>query len=146
MRSREQVIWDFVQSWLAKAEGDLHAARVLLSESGEFGEAIGFHSQRAAEKFMKAYLVRHQVEFRKTHQLALLRKLISRLDGKLAEQLAFADWLSPFGVEARCPGETPEVDHPTAQKAALHADEVRTLVLASLKEYIQRGRPNSNEN
>ena len=30
MRNREQVIWDFVEQWLKKAESDLKAAKVLL--------------------------------------------------------------------------------------------------------------------
>lgn len=30
-RTREQVIWDFVQNWLRKAESDLRAAEHLLA-------------------------------------------------------------------------------------------------------------------
>jgi len=37
MRSREEVIRDFVQQWLHKAEGDLAAAEILLaSEAGDY--------------------------------------------------------------------------------------------------------------
>ena len=78
MRSRDQVIWDFVQSWLAKAERDLRAAELLLGAPGELGDVVGFRSQQAVEKLIKAYLVRHQIEFPKTHDLAVLRKLVSR--------------------------------------------------------------------
>jgi len=56
MRSREQVIWDFVQAWLAKAQRDLKAAEILLAAPGELGEMVGFHCQQAVEKFLKAYL------------------------------------------------------------------------------------------
>jgi HEPN domain-containing protein len=143
MRSREQVIWDFVQSWLAKAEGDLHAAEILLAGLGEHGEVVGFHSQQAAEKFIKAYPVRHQIEFPKKHDLALLRKLISRSDEQLAEQLAFADWLTPFGVEVRYPGEIPEVGQKTAEQALADAKRTRHLILDALQEYLERGRPGS---
>ena len=34
MRSREEVIWDFVQQWLNKAEGDLAAAESDLLAAG----------------------------------------------------------------------------------------------------------------
>lgn len=71
MRSRDQVIWDFVQSWLKKAEGDLRAASFLSQESGDRGDMIGSHCQQAVEKLKKAFLVRHQIEFRKIHDLAL---------------------------------------------------------------------------
>ena len=143
MRSREQVIWDFVQNWLAKAERDLCAAQVLLGCPGELAEVVGFHSQQAVEKFMKAYLVRHQIEFPRTHDLAILRKLISRSEERLAEQLAFADSLTPFGVEMRYPGEIQEVDRNTAEQALAHARQTRRLVLEALQEYLQRGRPES---
>jgi HEPN domain-containing protein len=145
MRSRDQVIWDFVQSWLAKGERDLHAAEILLAGPGEHGEAVGFHCQQAAEKFLKAYLVRHQIEFSKTHDLGLLRRLISGRDEPLAERLAFADWLTPFGVEARYPGEIPEVDRQTAERAFVDAKQARHLVLDALDEYLGRGRPRSQQ-
>lgn len=145
MRSREQVTWDFVQSWLGKAENDLRAAEVLLAGHGEFGEAVAFHCQQAAEKSMKAYLVCHQIEFPKTHDLWLLRTLISRLDKRLAEQLAFADSLTPFGVDVRYPGEIPEVDQNTAQNATNDARRVRSLILDALDEYLRRGRPGPQE-
>jgi len=143
MRSREQVIWDFVQCWLAKAEGDLRAAEILLAGLGGHGEVVGFHSQQAAEKFMKAYLVRHQIEFAKKHDLALLRKLISKTDEQLAAQLAFADWLTPFGVEFRYPGEIPETNQQTAKQAVEDAKRTRQFILNALEEYLRRGRPAS---
>jgi HEPN domain-containing protein len=141
MRSREQVIWDFVESWLAKAEGDLKAAEVLFAAPGEYGDMIGFHCQQAVERFVKAYLVRYQIEFPKTHELTFLITLVSRNEERLAEQLAFADWLTPFGVEIRYPGEFPSVDRKTAERALADAKRIRHLVLEALEEYLKRGRP-----
>jgi len=66
MRTHEQVKWDFVQQWLDKARKDLAASEVLLKEEFEDYENVGFHSQQAAEKFVKAFLVRHQIEFPNT--------------------------------------------------------------------------------
>jgi HEPN domain-containing protein len=141
MRNREQVIWDFVQAWLAKAERDLKAAQILLAAPGEFADLVGFHCQQAVEKFIKAYLVWHQIEFPKTHDLTFLRTLVRWRDERLAEQLAFADWLTPFGVEIRYPGELPAVDRNTAERALADAQRVRHFLLESLEEYLQRGRP-----
>lgn len=69
MRSHEQVIWDFVEQWLKKAESDLKSARILQDADVDDYFPSAFHSQQAAEKFLKAYLVRHLIEFRKTHDL-----------------------------------------------------------------------------
>ena len=69
MRSREQVIRDFVQQWLHKAKADLAAAEILASsEMPDYSTGV-FHCQQATEKFIKAYLVRYQIEFPKTHDL-----------------------------------------------------------------------------
>jgi len=141
MRNREQVIWDFVQAWLAKAQRDLKAAEVLFAAPGEYSDMVGFHCQQAVEKFVKAYLVRHQIEFPKTHELAFLRTLVGRRDEQLAEQLAFADWLTNFGVEIRYPGELAAVDRKTAEQALADAQRIGRLILEALEEYLKRGRP-----
>ncbi len=74
-RTREQVIWDFVQDWMRKAEGDLRAAEHLLALEQEDYFTAAFHAQQAAEKFLKALLVRHQVPFPKTHDIQQLLEL-----------------------------------------------------------------------
>jgi HEPN domain-containing protein len=68
-RTREQVIWDFVQDWLRKAEGDLRAMERLLEMEQEDYFTAAFHAQQAAEKFLKAFLVRYQIAFPKTHDI-----------------------------------------------------------------------------
>jgi HEPN domain-containing protein len=91
MRTPEQVKWDFVQQWLDRARKDLVAADVLLKEGFEDYENVGFHAQQAAEKFIKAVLVRHQIEFPKTHNIALLRQLVGSVDSELAKALDASD-------------------------------------------------------
>jgi HEPN domain-containing protein len=44
-RTREQVIWDFVQDWLRKAEGDLKAAEHLLTLEQEDYFTAAFHAR-----------------------------------------------------------------------------------------------------
>ena len=53
-RTREQVIWDFVQDWLRKAEGDLRAAEHSWDLPDRIIFTAAFHAQQAAEKFLKA--------------------------------------------------------------------------------------------
>jgi HEPN domain-containing protein len=132
-----------VQSWFAKAEGDLQAAEILLVAPGAHGDVVAFHCQQAAEKYMKAYLVRHQIEFSKTHDLPALRRLIRSANESLADTLAFADWLTPFGVEIRYPGLLPGVDAQTGQNALSDSKRVRHVILDALKEYLDRGRAGS---
>ena len=136
MRSREEVIRDFVQQWLSKAEADLTAAEILVA--GEMHDYFtgAFHCQQASEKFIKAYLVRHQIEFRKTHDLGQLLKLADQAEPALQEELASCKWLTPFGVEFRYPGEYPEVDQATAQNALTEAKRVRQVIVERLESYL----------
>jgi HEPN domain-containing protein len=141
MRTPEQVKWDFVQQWLNRAHKDLVAGEVLLKGGFEDYENVGFHAQQAAEKFIKAFLVRHQIEFPKTHNIALLRQLVASVDPELSKAFATADALTPFGVEFRYPGDLPSVSRDEGEKALRLAEETRDLILASLKSYIDGGRP-----
>lgn len=141
MRSRDEVIWDFVHNRLRTAENHLHVAEGLLEAQGWYGDAVAFHSQRAAETFMKAWLVRQQIEFLKTHDIAALRMLIAQGDKTLADHLAFADWLTPLGSEPKDPGHFSELARETTEKALADAKRVRDLVLDSLREYLSAGRP-----
>lgn len=136
MKGREEVIKDFVQQWLQKAEMDLAAAKVLLtSDMLDFFPAA-FHCQQAAEKFLKAYLVRHQIEFRKPHDLDQLLQLTSQAERTLQQEVASCAWLTPFGVEFRYPGEYMEVDRATAQEALAEAEGVRQAVTKRLASYL----------
>lgn len=92
-----------------RAHKDLVAAEVLLKEGFEDYENVGFHAQQAAEKFIKAFLVRHQIEFPKTHNIALLRQLVGSVDSELAKALDVSDALTPYGVEFRYPGDLPSM-------------------------------------
>lgn len=80
-------------------------------------ENVGFHAQQATEKFIKAFLVRHQLEFPKTHNIALLRQLVAQTDRDLADRLTPADALTPYGVEFRYPGDLPPLSRDQGAQA-----------------------------
>lgn len=142
MRSHEQVIWDFVEQWLKKAESDLKSARILLDADVDDYFPSAFHSQQAAEKFLKAYLVRHQIEFRKTHDLDELFILIDLVDLPLRYEIGSCVWLSPYGVEFRYPGAYPLVDKSTAERGYEESRLVKEVVMRRIGDYISKGRPN----
>ena len=139
-RTREQVVWDFVQEWMRKAESDLRAAGHLLSLEQEDYFTAAFHAQQAAEKFLKAFLVRHQILFGKTHDIQELLKLAGEAGAPLRRELASAEMLTPLGVEFRYPGGQ-VADLRTAQEAVAEAERLRAKVLEHLEDYLKRGRP-----
>jgi HEPN domain-containing protein len=76
-----------------------------------------FHAQQAAQKDLKAFLVWHQIEFPKTHDRAILLKLVSSLDSQIGKVLSDAVDLSPYGVEYRYPGDYSDITTSDARKA-----------------------------
>ena len=101
MKQPEEVKREFTRQWLEKAEGDYKTSGHLLPAGKEHLEAVTFHSQQASEKYLKALLVWHQIEFPKTHDLDLLLTLVSSREPELATSLADAGILTPYGVEYR---------------------------------------------
>jgi HEPN domain-containing protein len=142
MRTPEQVKWDFVQQWIGKAQKDLRAAEILLrgEDLGDY-DSVGFHAQQAAEKFMKAVLVRHQVEFPKTHDIALIRRLIAQVNQSLSARLAPGDVLTSYAVDFRYPGDSPPLTKDGGTQALQLAQQVGDVVLDHLKPYFDAGRP-----
>ena len=133
MPNRDQRVRALCADWLKKADEDLGLARHLLDEGSGYLHAIAFHSQQAAEKYLKALLVFHQQEFPKTHDIAELLDILAKVDKHTAAKLASVDELNPFAIEARYPGDLPEIDIQAATAAVSLAEITKTNVTALLK-------------
>jgi len=125
MKPPDTVRRELVAQWIARAEEDLGVAQYLLAERLPYYSAIGFHAQQAAEKFVKAFLVAHQVEFPKIHDLGRLLDLVASVDVGLVEDLAGAVQLTDYGVDVRYPGDLPQLTATDAEEAVDCADHVR---------------------
>jgi HEPN domain-containing protein len=137
MKRPEETRRTLVQEWLDKSREDLGVADYLLRNRSPYLNAIGFHAQQGAEKALKALLVRHQVEFPKTHNLGELLDLVARVAPVLAGTLRAATGLNPYGVDARYPGDLP---HPTGEDAAQAvrlASQVRDAALQEMQAYLE---------
>jgi HEPN domain-containing protein len=115
------------REWVAKAEGDYATAqRELRARKAPNYDAACFHSQQCAEKYLKALLQEHDIEFGRTHNLsAILDKILSReplLDALRSSLHA----LTIFSVDYRYPGES--ADKELAVKAVIHCREVRDRI------------------
>ena len=90
-------------------------------------------------KYLKALLVRRQIEFPKTHDIAKLLGRVATVDASIAERLRDANALTPFGVEARYPSDAPEVLPGGEAEAISMAGVVRNAVMTSLEPYLDQG-------
>ena len=135
MKPPDVVKEEFTREWVRKAEIDFKTADHLFQSGPNFAEGAAFHSQQAAEKYLKAFLVWHQIEFPKTHDIEALLKLAGRTDDKIPEILGEAAMLTPYGVDYRYPGEYPEVSRSDAERAFRLADRVRAEVRSRLPRH-----------
>ncbi len=118
--------------WIAKAEADLGTARREISVV-EFPnyDAVCFHSQQCAEKYLKAILVENAVKFSRIHDLEVLVKMIVTLHPTIHDVLKFARILSAMAVEVRYPGmSADEEDASEALRSANEICEVSKRILA----------------
>ena len=133
MKRPEEVKIEFTHAWIRKAEGDFRTGQHLLDEGKkEYVYGVVFHAQQAAEKYLKAFLVWHQIEFPKTHDIEVLLKLAAAADAEIPEAMCEAADLTPYGVEYRYPGEYPDVTICDARKAIDLAVLVRAEILRRL--------------
>ena len=132
MKPPDKIKDEFVRQWLSRAEEDFNAAKSLITYGASFISTVCFHSQQAAEKYLKAFLTYHQVEFPKTHDIDELLDMIAPIDSKLSESLRDVIMLTNYGVDVRYPGDFPDVTSGDAQQAIQMAEKVRRLVLELL--------------
>ena len=125
MKPPEVVKAEFTREWVMKAEGDHKTAHHLFNSGADLEEGAAFHSQQAAEKYLKAFLVWHQVEFPKTHDIQVLLRLAGNVDEKIPEILEETVVLTPYGVDYRYPGDYPEITRTDAENALRLMDQVR---------------------
>lgn len=108
---------------------DLRAAELLVA--GEPSRSL-FHSQQAAEKAAKAFLVFHNAPFRKTHDLEELREQCAALNPSLSDLLAEADQLTDYASAFRYPDAPYVPDQEEAAGALTLArrvhDEIKRLL------------------
>ena len=113
--------------WLAYARSDLEAAHALLRDPDHYPRQVCFLAQQAAEKALKAVLVLLEIEFPFTHDLDHLREIVpSGWQVKMAFPNLYA--LSAWAVEARYPGDLPEVVEADAREAVQTAEAVYQIV------------------
>jgi len=117
--------------WVEKAEGDLVTARrelrALLSPNYD---AICFHSQQVAEKYLKAVLQENSQIIPKTHQLMDLLALCMKVDNSYQFMHTDLIVLEGYAVRFRYPGQS--ADKFDAKSAFKSAQIARTFVREKL--------------
>lgn len=119
--------------WLRYAEEDLTTAETFLEHPHVPPRQVCWHAHQAAEKALKAALIFLQIDFRRTHDLNVLRDLLpERWHLKTAQPNLGS--LNRWAVQARYPEEGQEATETDASAAVEHARAVWTSVSIQLTQ------------
>jgi HEPN domain-containing protein len=122
-----------IQAWLALAAEDLRAADHELTAAPPIYGDLVFHCQQAVEKLFKAFLVRHDVVFRKTHNLEELGEQCLGVDPTLRQIIDRAVPLTEYAWRFRYPGETESPTDEEARDALAVARAVSEAITTRLR-------------
>ena len=92
-----------VRDWLRKADEDFGYASSSLEEELEYFPQICWHFQQAAEKYLKAYIIAFDLEFKKIHDLMALLKICVKQDVSFNVLSEECKYLQKFYIETRYP-------------------------------------------
>ena len=125
---------EFVKQWLFKANEDLLVVDKLTEYEIIATSSVCFHCQQAVEKFLKAFLIAHDIEIKRTHNIEFLLSECADID------LDFADInpkeLSDFGVDARYPGDMYIPDDSETIEYKQLAFEIKIFVESKISKII----------
>ena len=94
----------YIRNWLFRANEDIAVIQNLASSNPEsYTSTICFHAHQAVEKYLKAFLIYHDVDFPKTHDLDFLLLECQKIDKK-AFDIELKS-LTDFGVSIRYPDD-----------------------------------------
>jgi HEPN domain-containing protein len=128
---------DLVQGWLRKAESDLTNAGMCL-DAGQALDTACFHAQQAAEKYIKAYLTAHEIDFPFIHNLEKLIEICAQRDPSFLSLKTTSQELTPYAVELRYDDEFwPAIE--TARQALDAAIEIKRFVIDRLPDEMKPG-------
>ena len=113
--------------WIEKAEGDfIVAQKMFRARKQPVYDAVCFHAQQCAEKYLKAFLQENGQKVPRTHKLLDLLKICQEIDSSLEMISSDLKELARFAVNIRYPGESADRDE--AKNAFAAAKVIRKIL------------------
>ena len=120
-----------VKEWVQKAEGDYTtAARELRASESPNYDAACFHAEQCVEKLIKALLIHLGVTPPRTHDLAVLDRLLAPASPEWLWPVEELRLLTRAAVDFRYPGESAD------REEAAKAFEIATRMRSKLRELL----------
>lgn len=139
MSARPEQI-DVVRQWVNKADNVLkNAVHTLTMEEDCPLDTVCFHAQQCVEKYLKAWLAFHAIDFPKSHDLTELAALLP--DDRVVP-LSTDDYVSltDYAIVTRYPGDWEIIHRTDAERAVTLAQQMRSAIRAMFPPEVTDGR------
>lgn len=134
MNGKNKTLSKKINQWVEIADEDLKFAKHGFSISSRVPfRIIAFHSQQCAEKYLKAFLVFHKIDFPYTHNITTLIDLCSEIDETL-EELRDSEILTSFATANRYPSEYRKLKKNDALNSVKLAEKVKSAIRKRLTD------------
>ena len=131
------VDYELLQQWLDKGKNDLRSAEYLSTMHNPTpDEVICNLCQQSSEKYLKSFLVYHDIEPQKTHDLKELMEMCEKINSNFVNLLPQLNVLTDYAVLPRYPNEL-GITNEHMKAAIKHAKIVQEFVLKAI-EYITK--------
>ncbi len=128
MNPKREDIIEKVKHWIDLAEEDLRTAKFTLKMKSNIPfRIIAFHCQQCAEKYIKALLVYHIIDFPYTHDIEKLLEMTPK-EYNLSAKLMKAGDLTDYAVSKRYPDYYQKLSKQNALDAIALAEMVRDVI------------------
>ena len=118
--------------WVKKAEGDMKTAqREFAVQEEPNHDAVCFHAQQCAEKYLKARIIEEGLPVTRTHDLEVVLNQLLLFEASLTDLLQAVRILSAMAVEIRYPGIAADEDD--AVEALRSSEKIRNAIRTSLR-------------
>jgi len=128
---------ELVSNWLIKAKHDLLAAKKLSGDGEIYGDIAIYHCQQSAEKAVKGFLILHNQNFPRTHDIRLLIQLAIAINPSFEAYQETSELLTPYAIEFRYPSDVMEPTSEELEEALQKAEELFNFVISLLPNEIK---------
>ena len=126
-----------LKQWLEIADSDLAIADFSAKNMWPVPYAIiCFHCQQAVEKYLKWFLVLHDIEPPRVHDLEELEKLCERINSDFESLYEKCTVLTEYAVHSRYPNER-RLDKQDMDRALKYANFIKEFIQAQFHEHFK---------
>lgn len=122
------------QVWIDKGDNDLSGAKLMFLHQPGLYDLIAFHCQQSVEKYIKAYLVKLNIEFLYRHDLVYLLDLIPENLQFDESYYEFVYKLESFSVQIRYPDNIIIPSKEQLQEAIEIAEKFREFIISKINQ------------